>query len=236
MLKYKIDTIEGLDETIAALYQKSGDKYVLSVEGMAKEEDLAGLKSQVETLLAEKKEAAKKAREAEEAAAEARREAAKKSGDTEALEQSYKEKLEKIEGTYKGQIDSLSGAVREMTVDSVAISLANEIAVQGSADILIPHIKARLGAEERDGKYVTVVRDAQGKPSVATIGDLKNEFLNNQAFAPVVVGSKASGGGANGSRNSGGVAKQTITRSQFDGMSHAERQAHFKAGGAIVNE
>ena len=42
-LKYEIDTIDGLDESVAALYEKAGDKYRLSVDGLPKGEDVAGL-------------------------------------------------------------------------------------------------------------------------------------------------------------------------------------------------
>jgi hypothetical protein len=105
-------------------------------------------------------------------------------------------------------IDTLQGSITTMTVDNVASRLASDIAVPGSADLLIPHIKARLAAEQRDGQFVTVVRDAQGNPSAASIDDLRNEFTTNPAFAPVIVGSKATGGGATGGGKGGGAASQ----------------------------
>lgn len=205
-LKFQLDSLDGLDEGVAALYEKKGDKFQLKVEGIPQGEDVAGLKAKVEELLAEKKEAARKAKEAEEAAKAAAEEAARKSGDVAALEKSWQEKLAKREQELLQQVESLSGNIHSMLVDNVAVKLASELAVPGSADLLIPHIKARLAAEQRDGQFVTVVKDKDGKPSAFSIDDLKTEFASNPAFAPVIVGSKASGGGASGG-NGGGAAK-----------------------------
>ena len=235
MLKYQIDSVEGLDDSLKGLYQEKDGKFVLGIDGLPQPEDVDGLKRKVDELLNEKKEAKKKAEEAEETARKAAEEAAKKSGDTEALEKSWQEKLSKREQELQAQLDAMSSSVTTMTVDNVAVKLANELAVQGSADLLIPHIKSRLAAEQRDGQYVTVVKDKDGKPSAFTLDDLKSEFTSNPAFAPVIVGSKASGGGANGSKDGGGATK-TITRSKFDGMSQPDRAAYAKAGGKVIDD
>lgn len=233
MLKFTIDSLEGLDDGVKALYEKAGDKYQLKIDGLPKQEDVSGLKAKVEELLAEKKAEHKARKIAEDAAAAAAEEAARKSGDTSALEKSWQEKLTKREGELQKQIDALMGSITGITVDSVAVRMANEIAVQGSADILIPHIKSRLAAEQRDGQFVTVVRDAAGRPSAASLDDLKSEFSSNPAFAPVIVGSKATGGGASGGGKGGGAA--TVKRAHFDAMSAEQQMAHAKSGGGIVD-
>lgn len=171
------------------------------------EQETSGLKGKVDELLKETKAAKDARKAAEEKAARDAEEAARKGGDVEALEKSWHAKLEKRERELSAQIESMQGSITTMTVDNVAVRLANEIAVPGSADILIPHIKSRLAAEQRDGQFVTVVRDAAGKPSAATLDDLKTEFTTSPAFAPVIVGSKASGGGASGGGHGGGAAQ-----------------------------
>lgn len=221
-LKYQLDSIDELDESVKGLYTEKGGKYVLGIEGLPQPEDVDGLKKKVDELLTEKKEAAKRAKEAEESAARIAEEAARKSGDTEALEKSWQEKLTKRERELQAQIEAMQGSVTAMTVDNVAAKLASELALPGSADLLIPHIKSRLAAEQRDGRYVTVVKDADGKPSASSIDDLKNEFASNPAFAPVIVGSKATGGGASG--GGGGAAK---TSGSIAG-SKQERIAYFE--------
>ena len=198
------------------------------------EKETSGLKTKVDELLKETKEAKKARKDAEEKAAQEAEELARKGGDVAALEKSWQAKLDKAAAEAQKTIDSLNGSITTMTVDNVAVRIANEIAVQGSADILIPHIKSRLGVELRDGQHVTVVRDAQGKPSAATLDELKTEFSTAPAFAPVIVGSKATGGGANGG-GKGGRAATTVKRAHFDSMSPADQMAHAKAGGLVTD-
>jgi hypothetical protein len=45
-LKFKLDSLDGLDEATKALYEKQGDKFVLKVEGL-EDGDTAGLKNKV---------------------------------------------------------------------------------------------------------------------------------------------------------------------------------------------
>jgi len=229
-LKYEIDTVEGLDASIAGLYDKTeGGKYRLKVEGI---EDTSGLKKKVDELLNEKKAAAKARQEAEEAAARAAEEAARKSGDVSALEKSWQEKYAKGIGEKDSELSALRGSLNKMLVDNVAVSLANELAVQGSAAILIPHIKARLEVDTTGGEPKTIVLGTDGKRSALTVDELKAEFAANQAFAPVLAGSKATGGGASGTGAGGGAAK-TVTRAQFEQMSAGQQMQHIQAGGKV---
>lgn len=202
-LKYLIDSLDGLDDGVKALYTEKDGKFQLAIDGLP---DVSGLKTKVDELLAEKKAEKKRADEAAAAAQAAAEEAARKGGDVEALENSWKEKFAKREKEWSDQLAARDSSINGMLIDNVAVKLANEIAVQGSADLLIPHIKGRLAAEQREGQFVTVIRDKDGKPSAASLDDLKNEFATNPAFAPVIVGSKATGGGANGGGKGGGAA------------------------------
>lgn len=232
VLKYQLDKLDGLADDVKALYTEKDGKFVLAIDGLP---DVAGLKSKVDELLAEKKAEKKRADEAAEAARLAAEEAARKGGDVAAIEKSWQEKLAKREKELTDQNAALSGNINSMLVDSVAAKLASEIAVQGSADLLIPHIKGRLAAEQRDGQFVTVIRDAAGMPSAATLDDLKNEFIGNAVFAPVIVGSKATGGGAGGGNRGGGAAAKSVTRTAFEQMSAQQRMDHSKAGGTITD-
>lgn len=208
MLKFQLDTLEGVEESLQALYEQKGDKYQLKVDGAPSgNEDVAGLKRKVDELLQEKKDAAKRAKEAEEAASRAAEEAARKSGDVAALEKSWQEKLAKREAELLASQESLNAQVRNLTVGRAAADLAAELAVQGSAKALLPHIQSRITMDIRDGQPVAVVLDANGKPSAATLDELKNEFINDPAFAPLIVASKATGGGANGGNGGGAAGK-----------------------------
>lgn len=206
MLDFERDSLEGLDEGLRGFYEEKGGKYQLKVNGIPQGEDVSGLKAKLEELLGESKAAKAKAREAEEAAKKAEEERARKAGDVEALENSWKEKLTKREQELLAEREGLAGQIKNLTVGRTATDLAAELAVQGSAKALLPHIQSRLSMELRDGKPTVVILDANGKPSAATLDELKAEFANDPAFAPLIVGTHASGSGAGGAKPGGGAA------------------------------
>lgn len=213
-LKFQLDTLEGVDESIQAMYVEKGGKYVLNIEGLPQAEDVSGLKSKVEELLGEKKAAEKARKDAEEQARLEREEAARKSGNVEELEKSWTEKFNRREAELSGQLEStnsaLQGQIRDLTVGRTATDIATTLAIPGSAKALLPHIERRLSVEQRDGKPTVVVLDASGKLSASTLDELKAEFTNDPAFGPLIAGSKASGGGAGGAGKGGGAAQGNI--------------------------
>lgn len=222
-LKYQLDTLDGLDDSVKSLYTEKEGKFVLGIEGLPQPEDVSGLKSKVEELLGEKKAAEKARKDAEEQARLEREEAARKSGNVEELEKSWSEKYNRREAELNGMLEqergTLSTQIRDLTVGRTATDIASALAIPGSAKALLPHIERRLSVEQRDGKPVVVVLDQQGKLSAATLDELKAEFANDTAFAPLIAGSKASGGGAAGAGGGGGAAKGKI------GGTKEERQA-----------
>lgn len=161
-------------------------------------EDFEQLKASVEKLEAKNRELIEEKRRTQEAARQAEEDAARKSGDVEALEKSWQAKLAELQQARDAEIQQYRAMVEQMTVGSAAQKLAADLAVPGSADVLVPHIRARLAVEERDGVPEVRVLDAEGKPSAATIEDLRAEFAAHPAFAPVVAGSRASGAGHHG--------------------------------------
>ncbi|WP_275629013.1 hypothetical protein [Pseudomonas sp. 273] len=213
-LKYQIDSLEGLDESIQAMYAEKDGKFVLAIEGLPQQEDVSGLKAKVQELLDEKKVEADKRKAAEEQARLEREEALRKSGNVEELEKSWSEKYSRREAELTSALETerttLQGQIRDLTVGRTATEIATTLAVPGSAKALLPHIERRLSVEQRDGKPTVVVLDAAGKLSAATLDELKAEFTNDPAFAPLIAGSKASGGGAGGAGKGGGAAKGNI--------------------------
>ncbi|WP_095110581.1 hypothetical protein [Pseudomonas sp. Irchel 3E20] len=222
-LKYQLDTLDGLDDSVKSLYTEKEGKFVLGIEGLPQPEDVSGLKSKVQELLDEKKAADKARKDAEDQARLEREENARKSGNVEELEKSWSEKYNRREAELNGMLEqergTLSTQIRDLTVGRTATDIASALAIPGSAKALLPHIERRLSVEQRDGKPVVVVLDQQGKLSAASLDELKAEFANDTAFAPLIAGSKASGGGAAGAGGGGGAAKGKI------GGTKEERQA-----------
>lgn len=129
MLKFQLDTLEGVDETVRALYTEKDGKFVFGIEGLPQQEDVSGLKAKVDELLGEKKLAEKKAREAEELARTEREEAARKSGNVEELEKSWSEKYNRREAELNGMLEQERGAlstqIRDLTVGRTATDIAS---------------------------------------------------------------------------------------------------------------
>mgnify|MGYP003519805469 FL=1 len=228
-LKLTVDSLDGLDDGVKTLYKEDNGKFRLDLDGY---EDTTGLKAQRDALLNEKKEAQRKAKEAEEAAKAAAEEAARKSGDVSALEKSWQEKLAATESNYKNLNESLTKQIHGLTVGQTATKLAAELAISGSADVLLPHIQSRLTVEIKDGAPSVRVLDLQGKPTAMTVDELKQEFISNKAFAPLIAASKATGGGASGS--GGGGAAKTMKRDQFETMNPVQKMDFIKSGGKLI--
>ncbi|PKH28763.1 hypothetical protein BJF94_12480 [Acinetobacter radioresistens] len=227
MLKYQLENLDGVEESVKQLYEEKDGKYVLKIEGIPEPEDLEGLKRKNQEFMEEAKVAKRKAKELEEQARQKEEENARKNGNIEALEKSWQEKLTKREAELLEQSKALESQVYQLTVGQTASTLANELAVSGCSSVLLPHITGRLQVETVDGQVKVRVLDAQGKPSAATIDDLKKEFRDNPAFKPLIAASHASGGGANGANSGGGAAKKP---SEMSLAERAEWQARDPAG------
>ncbi|MGI0119694.1 hypothetical protein [Zooshikella sp. RANM57] len=231
MLKFQLDSLDGVDENLQSFYEEVDGKYCLKIEGL---DDTGALKRAKEHEKTARKAAEDQARELkmqldalQAQINENKDNEARKKGDIEALENSWKEKYtnneklwsEKLthrEKELQGNIEKLQNNLKSILIDKEAVRLASELAVEGSAELLIPHIKARLATSERNGQLVTVVNDLEGKPSALTLDELKLEFANKAAFAPVIVGSLATGSSASSSKSSSATKK-------FSELSEAER-------------
>jgi hypothetical protein len=246
-LKYKLDSLDGLDDATKALYEKKGDKFILKVEGV-EDGDAVGLKNKVEELLGQVGELKKKNKEkedaeaaAQEAARRSAEDAAARKGDVESLRKSADERVAKsiadTEAKFKPTVEKQGATIRKLLVDNVATQMAAKIGLKGSEALLIPHITNRLAVEERDGDFVTVIRDGSGKASAMSVDDLEKEFTGNAAFAPVIAGTKASGSGAGGDQNKGGGAAgaKSMKRSDFEVLESDKRRAFLKDGGSLTD-
>lgn len=243
MLQYQHDSIEEIEESQRSFYTEKDGKFVLGIEGMPtpdtseSDQRIEAMDSKIQELLSEKKSLAAKAKESEALAASEAKELAKKNGDTDALEASWQAKFDTtvngLKEEYQPKITQLEGLLHNATVISKATQMASEIAIPGSARALLPHIQSRLQMEIRDGQATTIVTDANGKPSALTVEELKNEFIGDAAFAPLIVGSQAAGGGANGS--DGGAGSKTLKRADFTAKSPSEQMAFVKDGGKLID-
>ena len=231
MLKLETDSLDTIDEPLRGLYEEKEGKFRLKVDGLPNDE---GLKKKNQELLDELKGFKRTQKEKDDQLAKEREELLAKNGDVEALRKSYEDKIGKFSTEFGEKEKSYQQQLQRLTVGQAATTLAAELAIPGSAAVLLPHVQARLSMEIRDGVPVTVVIGQDSKPSAMTIEELKAELAANPAFAPIIAASKAAGGGASGGGNGGGAAKKAITRTQFDSLDAGARMAHIQAGGTIT--
>lgn len=193
------------------------------------QESISKLESNNRALMQEKVEAKK-------AAEKAAMEAAKKSGDVDAVEKSWNDKYSALETSKSEESQRYERMIQNLTVGAAATKLATDLAIQGSADVLLPHISARLAVEIKDDKPIVRVLDKEGKPSAMTIKELQAEFQANPVFAPVIAGSKASGSGFNTTSTWNGNGQvPTVTRAELDRMSPVDRHEFFvKKKGKVI--
>jgi len=121
-------------------------------------------------------------------------------------------------------IKSYEKTIYDLTVKTAASQLASKLALQGSADVLLPHIERRLQVENKEGKALIRVLDEKGNLSANSLADLEKEILSTKAFAPILQGPKSSGTGV-----------QTEGRkTSTSGMKRSEMSAQQKA--EFINE
>jgi hypothetical protein len=238
-------TLDALPEAERKLYKpakiedaagKEIDGFAFELEDHDSHPDVGALRraKRRETLDRQKAEdAAKAAREELRALKEGEHERIKgtrKKEEVDALEKSYAEKL-------KAKDDEnvqLRTSLHKHLVSGVARDLATALAVDVDAvPALIPHILPRLQVEVEGEEARTRVLDPSGKPSAATLEDLKKEMLATKSLARLVSGTKAAGGGAPGSGNTRGGAPSSIDFSQSAEAVGAALEAQAKAAGKL---
>lgn len=210
MLKFELDTLDGVDESLAGLYEQKGDKFRLKVEGIDPADEL---KEALRKEREDRKAAKERADALEREARERQDDDARKRGDSEALEKSWQEKLTKRETEYEEKLKERDSRLQDLTVGAAAREIAG-IALKGSEAVIARLAKDRLRYE--DGKVV--VLDSEGKKSALTPDELREEMKRDPALAPLIEGSKASGGGAGGAKG-GGAAKSW---NELSGMERVE--------------
>lgn len=203
MLKRKIDAAayEALSADLKAAYWKSGEEYLLKIEG-DDDNDAPELKRAKDREKQRADAAEAKLKKFEDAEREAlanadanKEKIARESGDWATLEQSWKDKLAAAEKAGKDATKKLEGHLRKVLVDSTAANIAGEIST--TPKLLQDQIAKRMTVELTDDGPVVRILDAAGKPSALSADDLKKEFVDNADFKGVIKDTLASGGGAN---------------------------------------
>jgi len=190
------------------------------------DEDVAGLKSKVETLIADNKKlkrgaeikpedlqaAEDRADKAEAALAEANKQVKTLTAD--------RDKVAKA-------LETEQAAARTYALEA---EIAGAIAEGNVVPALVPAFKAMVMQQAKadvvDGKYAVTIGDKAAREHI-------KGFLESDDGKHFKAASNNNGGGAPG--GGGGEKGKTVTRPEFDGMSQVERSAFAKEGGKVVD-
>lgn len=189
-----------LSDALKGEYIEDGDGFRLDVDG---EEDTGALKRAKDREAQLRRDAEKRAKEAEDRLAEVEGDDARKKGDIATLEKSWQKKLDDQKAEYEGKVSKLTSHTTKSLVDNVALSIATKIS--NAPNLILPHIRSRLQADFEGDEPKTRVLDKDGKPSAMTVDELSAEFVANKDFSAIITASKASGGAGKSSQNGGGA-------------------------------
>jgi len=192
-----------------------------------------GLQGEIDKLAENNKALLGEKAAAKKLALESQEEAAKKSGDVEALEKSWQDKLTAETSSRDEQLTSYQKTISDMTAGSTARKMAAELALPGSADVLLPHIKGRLNVDMSGDSPLVRVLDVDGKPSAMSIDDLRKEIEANKAFAPLLLGSMASGPGDVGKK--GNPASKSMSRDNYNAIDPMAQSKFISEGGRLTD-
>lgn len=211
-LKVKItkDEFDALDPVLQAEYKGDGAGYILDADVQSADTTaLVNAHNRTKEELRVLREAQEeRIREAEERA----REELRKSGNTTELERRLTEEREQLRREKDADILKRTQQLSRVLVSDRAQILARELSGEAWA-VMLPHIQSRLVADLDSDIPACKVVAADGQPSTLSIEDLKKEFLNNPAFASIIVGVDSSGGGA-GRKPGGNASKKPEEYSQ----------------------
>lgn len=219
-LKRKLKNLDGLDAAIAALYTKSGDEYVLDVEGGA--EDAEGLKTALN-----KERALRQTAESEASSLKAQVEKLKnidpaKYEELVAMEEDIRSKgkgwekmREQLNAAHSGEVEKLNAKIKSLsaTLEDALIGSAAAAEIEkagGSPMLLLPHVKSKAKLVEENGKHHVRLFDEKGDPLIdntgayLTLGGFVTQLKGMEGFGSAFKSSGASGGGTPPSGNNGG--------------------------------
>lgn len=207
-------------EQLAAAGVELSDEQKAAIK-LDEADEVKGLKSKVDQLLTEKKQAKSQAEQAAEAARIAQEESARKTGDVQALEQSLAKK-------YQSEIERRDAEIQKRDVRILGGAKSGVIAELSGKFVAPDAAKLMLGSlvdvsYDEKGEVVTVFKGLDGQPVGTSAKDFEAYLAKEKAFAPMLVGTTSTGGGAPGSSGRGGAAGQ----SDYHSRATAEINARF---------
>jgi DNA-binding transcriptional MerR regulator len=241
-LKLELESLEGVDEGIASLYQEKDGKYVLPVDGVVPKSEYEILNQR---LVDANEENARRRRaverwrelgESPEAVKEMLTGKAKPNEDQERI-------VSEIKNQYEGKLTEAQQRIKTMMQKNAMADLKSQLAQQNivpqGLDPLTLVAQSRIAFDENGNLRIMAADGSKplagsGADGYATVADLAKELAASEMGQLFVRDSGQPGGGKPPASQSGKTTEKTVTRSQFDAMSQRERMAFIKDGGKVT--
>jgi len=193
MLKFEIDSLEGVEEAHKALYKEHNGKYRLAVEGIDPADEL--------------KEALRKERDERKAAKEKLTDYERQAGEAEAKRMEEKQEFETLYKNTKSALDKRETEFQEFQRKladkergELAATLANGLTRDTARAALLKKEAMQFIQHTADGVIIS-------GPDGTMSQDQLSKFLTD-SYPFLVDGIQSSGGGASGSKSNGGAVKK----------------------------
>jgi len=234
-MEIELSDISGLPEALKPLVQDNK----LDLSKLMPTEDLTGLKTALQKER-ENAQAWSKFGKPDELASKIADLEAKAAGTGKGAEDAQA-KLDAMAKGYEGQIADRDGRLAKLMQANASEKLRAELAKAGvvpeGLDMLATFAAARIQFHD-DGSPKVMTSD--GKPMIgsgadhgATLADLAKELAGSMPY--LVKDAGAGGSGKQPGSNGGTPNKQTVTRTDWNTMSHPDRAAFSKSGGKVVD-
>jgi len=179
---------------------------------------VAGLKANNEALLTEKKEAARRAKEAEEARQREHQEALKSAGKMDEFEKTIRSQYEPVLKEKDERYTTLASRVLGSERKAVLGSFIGDFITPETVDLVAPFVRTEFEGDEVVTKFV----GTDGSVITTDPEQFRKYLREHKAFSHLIKANAASGGGASGGK--GGGAAKTLNE-----MNDAERIAFSKS-------
>lgn len=176
-------------------------------------EQVAGLKANNEALLSEKKEATRKAKEAEEQRQREHQEALKNAGKMDEFEKTIRGQYEPVLAEKDAKYSALASRVLGSERKAVLGSFAGDFITPETVDLVAPFVRTEFEGDEVVTKFV----GTDGSVITTDPEQFRKYLREHKAFSHLIKANAASGGGASGGKG-GGAAK---TASEMTGEERA---------------
>ena len=198
------EEFSGMTEGIKPFYTKEGDVYKLDVEPEKTVDELSTLKRTLTRVKAERDQIS-----ADRDAFKEKLNNYEKTKETDSNNDADDKLAAAIKAAEESQkrLDALENKLKEQAEQERFNKIANEVKKVAKdlagkhSSLLEPNISSRFKFNE-SGKVVATNSDGEE----ISIAEFKKELLDNESFAPILVGSKATGSGATGNYSGSGAS------------------------------